>query len=296
MTSPLSRSAAGISVWAAVPAVSLLARAATRRVALLRSFNATAGTSRRFTSRTTNTEDTAHHHHHTTHSRGSNFFSAYGAFRRERNANRHRQYMTLSMYLDRLPPGFRELLLWSPLLALLYFTCLSARVYYLEEGEAWYHVLLPRWWRHRADGKDGGAMVRVSSLLQRAPPSSTPTISVTLEASGSPSAASSSTNASEGTGVESMGSIATTTYAFRATGVQDIAVSGGGALLTGSPPVASYHEVRTRHAHESQGAPSPTTVSTPPPEEVHRYGVWGAPLLVIRDPVTQRVVGYTTAG
>ncbi|CBZ24123.1 conserved hypothetical protein [Leishmania mexicana MHOM/GT/2001/U1103] len=227
-----------------------------------------------------------------------NFFGAYRVFRRERSANRSRQYTTLSMYLDMLPPGFRELLLWSPLFALLHFTCRQARVYYLDEEEPWYYVALPRRWRCRPDGEGSGVMAHVSSLLKRAPPSSTPTTTVVVEAH-HPSATPSLPNASRGADSQGSGStttIVTTTYAFRAAGVQDDAAAVAGAPLAGSPPVASFHEVRAHRVHADQGASPETMASTPPPEETYRYGVWGAPLVVIRNPATQRVIGYTTDG
>ncbi|KAG5511331.1 hypothetical protein GH5_07580 [Leishmania sp. Ghana 2012 LV757] len=218
---------------------------------------------------------------------GPSFFGAYRAFRQERNAGRGRQYMVLSMYLDRLPPGLRELLLWSPLLALLHFMCHQARAYYLEEEEPWYYVIIPRRWRYRGDGGGGGAAVHVSSLLQRAPSSSKPTTTVAADVD-----CSSATYAFPNVrrGGESTATSSTITYAFAASGVQDA------APLVGSPPVVSFHEVRVRHAHTDQGAPPATTPPTPPLEEAYRNGVWGAPLVVIRDPGTQRVIGYTTAG
>ncbi|KAH8606937.1 hypothetical protein ERJ75_001466000 [Trypanosoma vivax] len=42
-----------------------------------------------------------------------------------------RRYQTLGDYLHRLPPGFRELLLWSPALAAGYFAFYKQSVYYL---------------------------------------------------------------------------------------------------------------------------------------------------------------------
>ncbi|KPI84118.1 hypothetical protein ABL78_6834 [Leptomonas seymouri] len=76
------------------------------------------------------------------------FFEAYRSFRQARHTRQDRQYQTLSMYLTRLPPGIRELLLYSPFLALLYFVLVQARAYYLDEEESWYMIMVPSRWRY----------------------------------------------------------------------------------------------------------------------------------------------------
>ncbi|GET86206.1 hypothetical protein, conserved [Leishmania tarentolae] len=296
MSAPPHRSTARLGRWVTVAAVRPLlpAVATAQRPAFLTPPQAALRVSKRFASTTRNRADARG----TRDSAEPNFFGAYREFRRERSAKRNRQYTTLSMYLDTLPPGFRELLLWSPLLALLHFMCRQARSYYLDEEEPWYYVVRPRRWRCRADGEGSGSTTHVSSLLKRAPPSSTPTTSVVVEAR-NPTTTPSLPNSGrglDGQGSESTVTMITTTYAFRAAGVQDDAAVAAAAPLAGSPPVASFHEVRTRCFHMDQGTPTETMASIPPLEETHRYGVWGAPLVVIRDPATQRVVGYTTAG
>ncbi|KPA74676.1 hypothetical protein ABB37_09003 [Leptomonas pyrrhocoris] len=155
-------------------------------------------------------------------------FEAYRDFRQARHKRNDRQYQTLSMYLDRLPPGLRELLLYSPLLALLYFVLVQARVYYLDEEELWYRLFVPARWRYhtttetvaasstaRLASKDGTqegdeadglatqrvrSVAHVSSLLKRAPASApvlrTSTASVVL-----PTAVEASTTPTEDSGV-----------------------------------------------------------------------------------------------
>lgn len=296
MPAPPHRPAAGLGRWITVAAGRPLSPAVAmpQRIAFVPPLAASLSVNKRFVSTMSDRADARG----TCNSGKFDFFGAYRAFRRERSANRSRQYTTLSMYMDMLPPGFRELLLWSPLLALLHFMCRQARVYYLDEEEPWYYVALPRRWRCRVDGEGSSATAHVSSLLKRAPPSSMPTTSVVVEAH-NPSATHSLPNTGRGANSQGGGStttIVTTTCAFRAASVQDDAAAVAGAPLAGSPPVASFHEVRARRVHADQGAPPVTTASTPPLEETYRYGVWGAPLVVIRNPATQRVIGYTTAG
>ncbi|KAG5485803.1 hypothetical protein LSCM1_07216 [Leishmania martiniquensis] len=281
MFTPLNRFAAGSSRWAMAAAATPLPSdgATTQRAMSSTPLAAALSMNKRFAA---------------TASGRAAFLGAYRAFRRGRSADCERRYMTLSMYLDRLPPGFRELLLWSPLLALLCFVCHQARAYYLEEEEPWYYVALPPRWRYRADGEGSGAAVRVPSLVQRAPPSFQATASVAAGAD-CPSAASSFRNACQGS--DSTASFSIVTYAFRAGDVQDAAATAAAALgapLASSPLVAAFHEVRVRLPDTDEGAPPAATPSTSPLEERYRYGVWGAPLVVLRDPATQRVTGYTT--
>ncbi|KAK7198601.1 hypothetical protein NESM_000823100 [Novymonas esmeraldas] len=197
-------------------------------------------------------------------------FSTYRTYRQERSARRGQRYSTLSMYLDRLPPGLRELLLWSPLLALLFFTCRQARVYYLEPDEPWYYVALPRRWRGRAAPS--------LSLLQRAPRSGDAwPVTVGVDAAGAQASA-------------------TATRSFSGEGVVDTTPT---AALADSPPVPPFHTVRVRCTAPTTEAAAAAAAASATPLEAqavsrHRHGVWGAPLQVLRDPATQHVVGYTT--
>lgn len=60
----------------------------------------------------------------------------------EAERRRRRRMSTLGDFLEKLPWGPRQLLVCSPLLALLYFTNYKQRGYYLEDEDPWYYIIL----------------------------------------------------------------------------------------------------------------------------------------------------------
>lgn len=272
-----------------------------------------------------------------TSSSSSSYFGAYRNFRQSRHRRQDVQYQTLSMYLDRLPPVVRELLLYSPLLALLYFLLVQARVYYLDEEEPWYHLLLPARWRHGASG----SVKHVSSLLQRAPLTDSdvsrsmtriafavdmgPGASATLTATGNEKGHGTVELQKDGDGsftanlrdADVTATVTTaTTYRYGAKDVHDAAAASNSSTAA-SPLVAPFHSVTvlrveaehvTGSAHHTTGSEDRTQLKvvkkTKDAEvvaaakavaEAHPYGVWQGPLRVLRDPSTNRVMGYSTA-
>jgi hypothetical protein len=268
---------------------------------------------------------------HDTSSRAYSPFESYRAYRRERHAHQEQRYQTLSVYLERMPPGFRELLLYSPLLALLYFVLVQARVYYRDDDEPWYHVFLPSRWRYSTTPG-----THVSSLLKRAP-TSEPIVSTAVTNVSLVATADAGTTSSEAachakdvhvraaaddptptpTPVdEAAAFVTTTTYRYRAKEVGDAAAaaqSGGVA----PPVVAPFHEVAVRQtltehiptstsscffsAKEKarleqleEGTVRPGSAAAEALARKYPYGVWGGPLQVLRDPTNNKVMGYST--
>lgn len=284
----------------------------------------------------------------------SSTFQAYRAFRQDRHNRQSHQYQTLSMYLDRLPPGLRELLLYSPLLALLYFVLVQARVYYLDEDEPWYHILMPQRWRYAAP------TAHVSSLLQHAPMSE-PCLRSSLEPlsmnvlmnvnqaakevdctndgfsadvevchtdtpsdgnignNDTSSGAATSSTSKRGFFCKTVEEVdasfkfeLATAYRYRADGVQDAAATPGGAA---PPLVPPFHESVVRRTEAEHVVMTASSTADAKREQLegkkvedtqkaekaaealalrYPYGVWAGPLQVLRDPTTNRVMGYST--
>lgn len=214
----------------------------------------------------------------------TSYFGSYRNFRQTRQNRQNVHYQTLSMYLDRLPPGIRELLLYSPLLALLYFMLVQARVYYLDDEEPWYHIFLLTRWRYGATNT-AGSPVHVSSLLARAPLSdphvstAVTKISFAVNMDDGTSAAGSISSVQKGqenVEVQCSGNVdnsttaqnprpaeittaltTATTYHYGAANVHDAARTADGVV---PPLVAPFHEVQVLHVlSESVATASPSS-------------------------------------
>lgn len=198
------------------------------------------------------------------------------------DASRERRYQTLSTYLDQLPPVIRELLLWSPLLALLYFICCMEAPYYRRPNEPIYYLLYPQWLRQRR-----GVMQGPSSLLSQPPAdihgaASSPADGALLQQTAD------AILRADGAG----GTV------FMRCAVVD--VDGASA-----PFIPAYHSVVMRGSDSSSdsttaSSSSPAAATSTPARGGNaegitaiKNGVWEGPLRVVRDSKSGLIVGYT---